>query len=183
MDESEKMNKMVKQVLTLSSLESGNSILHIENFNIVELVKSILSSISILTGEKNVDIIFDDSQDIYMYGDEFKIEEVITNYISNAIHHVKDYGEIRIKISNRDDCIIFSVYNSGNNIPEADLQNIWEKFYKVDKAHSRKYGGSGIGLSIVKAIVEAHRGKVGVENKPEGVEFSFEIPNLRKNDN
>lgn len=183
MDESEKMNKMVKQLLTLSSLESGNSILHIEKFNIVELTREVLSSISILTGEKNVNIIFDDSRDIYIYGDEFKIEEVVTNYISNAIHHVRDFGEIKIEILKRDNSIYFSVYNSGNNIPEKDLANIWEKFYKVDKAHSRKYGGSGIGLSIVKAIVEAHYGNVGVKNMPEGVEFSFEIPDLKKDDN
>ena len=177
MDESEKMNKMVKQLLTLSSIESGNTILHIEKFSIVALVKGVLNSISILIGEKNVSIIFDDSKDIYMYGDEFKIEEVVTNFISNAIHHVSDHGKIKIEILKKDNIIKFSVYNSGNPIPEEDLKNVWEKFYKVDKAHSRKYGGSGIGLSIVKAIVEAHHGIVGVKNISDGVEFTFEIPN------
>ena len=141
------------------------------------LVKGVLNSISILIGEKNVSIIFDDSKDIYMYGDEFKIEEVVTNFISNAIHHVSDHGKIKIEILKKDNIIKFSVYNSGNPIPEEDLKNVWEKFYKVDKAHSRKYGGSGIGLSIVKAIVEAHHGIVGVKNISDGVEFTFEIPN------
>ena len=176
LDESEKMNKMVKQLLTLSSLESGNSILHKENFNLTSLIESVLGSISILIGEKNVNIEFDSGKEIFLNADEFKIEEVVTNYISNSIHHVSDSGEIKINVSDDGENITFSVYNTGNPIPEKDLNNIWEKFYKVDKAHSRAYGGSGIGLSIVKAIVEAHNGTVAVRNILDGVEFSFKIP-------
>ena len=176
LDESEKMNKMVKQLLTLSSLESGNSILHKENFNLTSLIESVLGSISILIGEKNVNIEFDSSKEIFLNADEFKIEEVVTNYISNSIHHVSDSGEIKINVSDDGENITFSVYNTGNPIPEKDLNNIWEKFFKVDKAHSRAYGGSGIGLSIVKAIVEAHNGTVAVRNILDGVEFSFKIP-------
>ena len=176
LDESEKMNKMVKQLLTLSSLESGNSILHKENFNLTSLIESVLGSISILIGEKNVNIEFDSDKEIFLNADEFKIEEVVTNYISNSIHHVSDSGEIKINVSDDGENITFSVYNTGNPIPEKDLNNIWEKFFKVDKAHSRAYGGSGIGLSIVKAIVEAHNGTVAVRNILDGVEFSFKIP-------
>ena len=176
LDESEKMNKMVKQLLTLSSLESGNSILHKENFNLTSLIESVLGSISILIGEKNVNIEFDSGKEIFLNADEFKIEEVVTNYISNSIHHVSDSGEIKINVSDDGENITFSVYNTGNPIPEKDLNNIWEKFFKVDKAHSRAYGGSGIGLSIVKAIVEAHNGTVAVRNILGGVEFSFKIP-------
>jgi len=176
LDESEKMNKMVKQLLTLSSLESGNSILHKENFNLTSLIESVLGSISILIGEKNVNIEFDSDKEIFLNADEFKIEEVVTNYISNSIHHVSDSGEIKINVSDDGENITFSVYNTGNPIPEKDLNNIWEKFFKVDKAHSRAYGGSGIGLSIVKVIVEAHNGTVAVRNILDGVEFSFKIP-------
>lgn len=176
LDESEKMNKIVKQLLTLSSLESGNSILHKENFNLTSLIESVLGSISILIGEKNVNIEFDSDKEIFLNADEFKIEEVVTNYISNSIHHVSDSGEIKINVSDDGENITFSVYNTGNPIPEKDLNNIWEKFFKVDKAHSRAYGGSGIGLSIVKAIVEAHNGTVAVRNILDGVEFSFKIP-------
>lgn len=180
MDESEKMNKMVKQLLTLSSLESGNSILHKENFNMTSLTDSVLSSISILIGEKNVKVDFDTSRDVFLYADEFKIEEVVTNYISNAIHHVNDNGNIKIDVSEDESNVYFSVYNTGNQIPEKDLANVWEKFFKVDKAHSRSYGGSGIGLSIVKAIVEAHGGAVKVVNKSDGVEFGFRIPRMKE---
>jgi signal transduction histidine kinase len=150
--------------------------LHKERFNLTSLVESVIESMSILIGEKNVNIVFDSTKDIYLNADEFKIEEVVTNYISNAIHHVKDSGEIRINISDHENIIGFSVYNTGNPIPEKDINNVWEKFFKLDKAHSRAYGGSGIGLSIVKAIVEAHNGTVAVRNILEGVEFSFNIP-------
>ena len=180
MDESEKMNKMVKQLLTLSSLESGNSILHKENFNMTSLTEGVLSSISILIGKKNLEVDFDTSKDIFLYADEFKIEEVVTNYISNAIHHVNDNGTIKIDVSEDERNVYFSVYNTGNQIPEKDLANVWEKFFKVDKAHSRSYGGSGIGLSIVKAIVEAHGGAVKVVNKSDGVEFGFKIPRMKE---
>lgn len=180
MDESEKMNKMVNQLLTLSSLESGNSILHKENFNMTSLTEGVLSSISILIGEKNVKVDFDTSRDVFLYADEFKIEEVVTNYISNAIHHVNDNGTIKIDVSEDERNVYFSVYNTGNQIPEKDLANVWEKFFKVDKAHSRSYGGSGIGLSIVKAIVEAHGGAVKVVNKSDGVEFGFKIPRMKE---
>ena len=124
LDESEKMNNMVKQLLTLSSLESGNSILHKENFNLTSLIESVLGSISILIGEKDVNIIFDSSKDIYIHADEFKIEEVVTNYISNSIHHVKDSGEIKINVSDDGENITFSVYNTGNPIPEKDLKKV-----------------------------------------------------------
>ena len=180
MDESEKMNKMVKQLLTLSSLESGNSILHKENFNLTSLTEGVLNSTSILISEKNVKVDFDTEKDIFLYADEFKIEEVVTNYISNAINHVNDNGTIRINVSEDDKDICFSVYNTGKQIPEKDLYNVWEKFFKVDKAHSRSYGGSGIGLSIVKAIVEAHGGAVRVVNKTDGVEFGFKIPRMKE---
>ena len=180
MDESEKMNKMVKQLLTLSSIESGNSILHKENFNMTSLTDSVLSSISILIGEKNVKVDFDTSRDVFLYADEFKIEEVVTNYISNAIHHVNDNGTIKIYVSEDEGNVYFGVYNTGNQIPEKDLANVWEKFFKVDKAHSRSYGGSGIGLSIVKAIIEAHGGEVKVANKSDGVEFGFTIPRMKE---
>ena len=123
---------------------------------------------------------FDNSRDVFLYADEFKIEEVVTNYISNAIHHVNDNGTIKIDVSEDESNVYFSVYNTGNQIPEKDLANVWEKFFKVDKAHSRSYGGSGIGLSIVKAIIEAHGGAVKVVNKSDGVEFGFKIPRMKE---
>lgn len=175
-DEANKMNLMVKQLLNLSALESGVQKMEMKAFDIVELIAGVIASTSILLTENSTKIILKNQKPFMVMGDEFKIEEVITNLISNAIHHVSTGGEIQIQVIKKetDRCRV-QVYNTGNPIPEEDLSHLWEKFYKVDKAHSRQYGGTGVGLSIVRAVIEAHDGICGVENKAEGVEFWFEI--------
>ena len=103
------------------------------------------------------------------------IEEVLTNYISNALNHVDDNKHVKIEIKQDKDVARISVFNSGSHIPNEDIDMIWDKFYKVDKARTREYGGSGVGLSIVKAIMEKHDRKYGVSNVENGVEFWFEL--------
>ena len=111
-----------------------------------------------------------------VWADEYMIEEVLTNYISNALHHVsKESGVIEIKAVEREEKVRVSVFNTGLPIPEEDREKIWTKFYKVDKARTREYGGNGIGLSIVKAVMEAHNQAFGVQNYDNGVEFWFEL--------
>ena len=173
-DEANKMNIIVKQLLTLSALESGNQKLDISSFDMSELIAGVIETTGILLADKNANIKFE-AKKVLVKGDEFKVEEVLTNYISNAIHHVKENGKIEIKLIEKDKKLRISVFNEGKCIPDEDLTGIWEKFYKVDKAHSRSYGGSGIGLSIVKAIVEAHNNSCGVRNLENGVEFWFEL--------
>jgi signal transduction histidine kinase len=112
---------------------------------------------------------------IYVWADEFLVEEVITNYISNAIHYAAGEKEIRIFYEKKDACVRVHVFNSGSGIPESDLDKIWDKFYKVDKARTREYGGSGIGLSIVKAVMESMHRECGVQNAEDGVIFWFEL--------
>lgn len=110
-----------------------------------------------------------------MWGDEFQIEEVVTNYLSNAIHYASGEKRIRIFYTCGESVLRVSVFNTGERIPEADLSRVWDKFYKVDKARTREYGGSGIGLSIVKAIMESHHRACGVRNHGDGVEFWLEL--------
>ena len=110
-----------------------------------------------------------------MWGDEFKLEEVVTNYISNAINHVDGEKQIEVTVLHQNDKVRVSVFNTGELIPEDSLDKVWIKFYKVDKARTREYGGSGIGLSIVKAIMDSHHQKYGVYNRKEGVVFWFEL--------
>lgn len=110
-----------------------------------------------------------------VWADEYMIEEVITNYVTNALNHVKGRKRIEIKTVISDTVAKVSVFNTGDPIPEEDIDKIWSKFYKVDKARTREYGGNGIGLSIVKAVMEAHDQKYGVTNYDNGVEFWFEL--------
>ena len=174
-DEAGKMNQMVQKLLTLNNLEFGNGTIEMTHFNITELIRGVCNSASILMKQSQITLEFDDTADVYVWGDEFQIEEVVTNYISNAIHHCDFEKKIRIFYTQKSDCVRVSVFNTGKQIPDEDLTKVWEKFFKVDKAHTRAYGGSGIGLSIVKAILDSHHRECGVCNRENGVEFWFEL--------
>ena len=177
MDEAAKMNDMVKRLLTLNQIEFGEDELVMERFDINELVKSVASANELRASQKELKITCDiNDTPLYVWADEYKVEEVITNYISNAINHCCNENIIKVAVGQIDkENVRVSVFNTGKNIPEEDIDHIWEKFYKVDKARTREYGGNGIGLSIVKAIVESMGKKCGVNNLPDGVEFWFDL--------
>lgn len=175
MDEAGKMNTMVKNLLSLNQLEFGNDVVTMERFDITALIRNVLNSSKILMNQKEIHLIFKETEEISVWADEFKIEEVVTNYISNAINHCEFDKVIEVKIVKETDTVRVSVFNTGRPIPEEDLDKIWQKFYKVDKARTREYGGSGIGLSIVKAIMESLHRECGVQNYDNGVEFWFEL--------
>ena len=115
-----------------------------------------------------------------MWGDEFKTEEVFMNYFSNALNHLGGERVVDIKLTGEGKKVRISVFNSGTPIPEESLPHLWEKFYKVDKARTREYGGSGVGLSIVKAIMESMNQRYGVVNYENGVEFWFEMEQVKE---
>lgn len=177
MDEAAKMNAMVKKLLTLNQLEFGNAPPEITRFNLTALIQGVLNSSDILAKQKGVTVHFEQQEPVYVWADEFMIEEVLTNYISNAFHHVAGANIVEVKLIPFQSRIRVAVFNTGAPIPEDELEKIWIKFYKVDKARTREYGGNGIGLSIVKAIMEAHNSSYGVRNHATGVEFWFELDN------
>lgn len=175
MDEASKMNNMVKKLLTLNQLEFGNDNVTMERFDIVSLVRNFLQSAEILCRQKDVKVIMKEYQPIYVWADEFLVEEVFSNYFSNAMNHVADDKVIDVKLDVKEKNVRISVFNTGEPIPEESVSHIWEKFYKVDKARTREYGGSGVGLSIVKAIMDSLNHDYGVKNYDNGVEFWFEL--------
>lgn len=177
MDEAAKMNQMVKNLLTLNQLEFGGEEIVFERFDVVELIRGVVQSCEILIQQKGATVRFQQETPVYVWADEFKAEQVIRNYVSNALNHVSGDMVIDIKIceNSEKETVRISVFNTGNRIPEEDIGQIWEKFYKVDKAHTREYGGNGIGLSIVKAIMESFHKEYGVQNYDNGVEFWFEL--------
>lgn len=175
MDEAGKMNKMVKQLLTLTALEFGNDTPVLETFDLAELIRDVLGSASILVQQKEATVECSCTEPVLVRADEFKIEEVLTNYISNALNHLDGARLIRVSVEKQEHQAMVKVFNTGKPIPEEALPNLWTKFYKVDKARTRAYGGSGIGLSIVKAIMDAHHQTCGVSNKEDGVEFWFTL--------
>ena len=174
MDEAAKMNSMVKKLLELNHIEFGDNKVDIQRFDISSLIKGIITSSAILIEQKGAKIEFDEKE-AYVWADEYMIEEVVSNYLSNALNHVDGEMRIRIYYEEHDGRLRVCVANDGKNIPEEELDKLWIKFYKVDKARTREYGGSGVGLSIVKAIMDSHSKPCGVVNTADGVMFWFEL--------
>lgn len=174
-DEADKMNRMVKKLLTLNQLEFGNDQVIMERFDMTELIRGVANSTRILMEQKGIRLELENSEEAWVWGDEFKVEEVITNYMSNAINHADGEKLIRVFYTRSEDKLRVSVFNTGQPIPEEDIEKIWVKFYKVDKARTWEYGGSGIGLSIVKAIMDSFHQRCGVINHEDGVEFWMEL--------
>lgn len=174
-DEAAKMNQMVRNLLTLNQLEFGDEEISFERFDIAGLIRGVLQSMDIMAQQNEAKVIFRQEEPVYVWADEFKAEQVLRNYISNAFHHLDGDRVVEIKIEKAEGKARISVFNTGTPIPEESLPHIWDKFYKVDKAHTREYGGNGIGLSIVKAIMKSFHQEFGVRNYDNGVCFWFEL--------
>ena len=175
MDEAGKMNQMVRNLLTLNQLEFGDEDIQFERFDVTELIQGVLQSMEIMAQQKEARVNFIQEAPVYVWADELKVEQVVRNYVSNAFHHLDGDNVVEVKITVTDEKARISVFNTGAPIPQEDIAHIWDKFYKVDKAHTREYGGNGIGLSIVKAIMESFHQKYGLNNYDNGVEFWFEL--------
>ena len=180
LDETNKMDKMVKQLLELTKLEYEKREFNNTTFNIVELEKEIVRTSQVMLDEKGVNVEFETEDKIEVFADDMYISQIVTNYLTNAIKHVKDIdGQKYIKIKNtvlqNKEKVRVTVFNTGNNISEENLTRIWNRFFKADEARNRDDGGSGIGLSIVRAIMNNYGNDFGVKNKDNGVEFYFDV--------
>jgi two-component system sensor histidine kinase VanS len=180
MKEADKMNKLVKDLLDISQIESGYFVLEKTEFELTELIKYVGNRYGIIMREKNISLDMNMPGEVLVYADMMRIEQVLTNYLTNAVNHVDDKKLIKIDIETIGDKVTVNIFNSGNSIPEESLDKIWGSFYKVDKARTRAYGGYGLGLSIVKAIMDMHDNTYGVKNLQGGVAFWFQI-DLSKN--
>ena len=176
-DEASKMNQMVQKLLTLNQLEFGNNKITLERFDVTALIDNYLQAAMILCEQKEIQLRMEKYPPIHVWADEYGVEEVFNNYFSNAVNHVDGEKIIEVKIQNLSDKVRISVFNTGQPIPEDSIPHLWEKFYKVDKARTREYGGNGVGLSIVKAIMDSMNQSYGVLNYENGVEFWFELDN------
>ena len=140
-----------------------------------EFIGAIIKANKLRVEQKNISIEFNPAERTFVWYDAMQLEEVFVNYLSNAINHCDENGNIKIDVVVEKDTVQVNVFNTGKNIPNNEIGRIWEKFYKVDKARTREYGGNGIGLSIVKAVLDKYNGKYGVNNLSDGVEFWFRV--------
>lgn len=175
-DEAQKMNSLVRQLLQLTKLECREMPVEKVNFEIESLINDLLKNMSIMFNNKNVNI-ETLIKDKIVFADYDKVSRVLVNYLTNAVNHVNIGGIVKIETETISDRLRISVFNTGSEIPEDSLPFIWENFYKVDKARTRSYGGTGLGLSIVKAIQESQNMGYGVKNLKNGVLFWFDVEN------
>lgn len=180
LDETNKMDKLVKQLLELMKLEYGKREFNNTTFDIVELEKEVLRKSKVMLKENDIQVEFEEEREISVIADDFYIEQVISNYLTNAIKNAKSVEDKKIiKISNHVDLknkkVRIQVFNTGENISEQNLNRIWNRFYKADESRNREDGGTGIGLSFVKAIMNNYNNDYGVNNLEDGVEFYFEL--------
>ncbi len=177
LNETDRMTRLVKDLLLISSLE-GQMLLNRSTFSLKSMVNDVISTMSLVADEKGHRLSFEAIAEIPdFYGDRDKLEQVLYNVISNAIKYTPNGGKISIKAGKLYGDFFVEVKDNGIGIPEKDLDRIFERFYRVDKARSRELGGTGLGLSISKSIVDAHGGTIKVESKVgEGTKVIIFLP-------
>lgn len=180
LDEANKMDKLVQQLLELMKLEYGKREFNNKKFNICELIEEVIRKSTVMLEEKNIEVKFENQNEVYVEADDFYIEQVVTNYFTNAIKHAKEQEgkktiEIKVVPNVDKNTVRISVFNTGDQIQEENLNRIWNRFYKIDESRTREDGGTGIGLSLVKAIMNNYKNEYGVINRDNGVEFYFDL--------
>lgn len=175
MDEAVKMDKLVRELLELSQMEAGGFKLEKEVFNLAELMELVLAKYEPRLSEMGIKPQLEYAPFIEVYADMTRTEQVLVNYLNNALNHIDENKQLRIGVVSTGDKYRLTVFNSGAHIPKEALPKLFTSFYKVDKARTRSYGGTGLGLAVVRAIQELDRNRYGVENQPGGVQFWFEL--------
>ena len=171
-----KMSVLIKDLLDLTQLESGVFRINYNKFSYLDLLAKKIEGFGLLVKDKKIEIEQKvDSDVIVIYGDEFRIDQVLNNFLQNAVNNTAENGKIILSIFDSEDLVRTEIFNTGNNIPEEIMMSIWEPFFKGEEKK-----GTGIGLAIVKNIIELHGGNVSVENLKDGVSFSFTIPKTKK---
>ena len=179
-EETDRLNILVNDILELSKIRSNSTPLELEEFDLNELIKTIITRYEIYIEKENYNIEYKEKPNTIIKADKKRIEQVIYNLVNNAINYTGDDKKVTINIKEEKQNIKVEIKDTGKGISKKDLEYIWDKYYKVDKTHSRVQVGSGIGLSIVKNILISHNFEYGVETKlNKGTTFYFIIP---KND-
>lgn len=178
LDEATKMDKLVKQLLELMKLEYGNMNFNNKDFDIIELENEIMRKSQVMIEKENIELTIKQSEPISVFADDFYIDQVFTNYITNAIKYATEInGKKRIEVRNEiiGNKVRVVIFNTCDGLSEEHLLRIWNRFYKADESRNREKGGNGIGLSLVKAIMNNYGNNYGAKNVAGGIEFYFEV--------
>ena len=177
LEETNKMNELVKEMLEISKLESLTFALKKEAFDLTSVFLKEKDKLKSIIKEKNLNIVFNDYDEAIAFGDEKRINQVVTNLLTNAIKYTPDCEKIdvTIKLNQDEDRYVFTIENFGITLTEEEIEKIWDPFYRKEKSRNKKFGGTGLGLSIVKRILEIHNSEFGVESTSNSVRFYFTI--------
>lgn len=177
-DESERLRRLVDDLLNLKGMEAARTFDEMEYVVLNKLAQVTVERLKHMANSKEIKLtLMVPEQNITVWGNIDRLKQVLTNLLDNAIKHSEAGGAVFVELGMKNNYTVISVKNSGPGIPQEELENIWERFYKVDKSRSRRGTGTGLGLSIVKKIVEMHGGKVSVESEPgHGAIFTIYLP-------
>ncbi|MBO0583374.1 HAMP domain-containing histidine kinase [Clostridium botulinum] len=167
------MEYMVKETLEISKLESQGFKPRKEQVSLSKIVEECIYNISFIAKRKNIFIDKNINEDLFVHGDSKLLKKVVNNIITNAINHSTESEKVYANLHEEKDEIVLKVENTGIYIEENELKEIFKPFYRIEKSRNRKSGGSGLGLYIVKMILDAHNGKYSISNNEKGVEFKL----------
>jgi heavy metal sensor kinase len=168
LEETERLQKIVEQLLALSKLDAGDFQMERSRLDLGRLVTSTAEQMRLLVEEKSIHLSYNMQPEVEVDGERSRLTQVIVNLLGNAISYTGEGGQIVLSVARRDDCAVFEISDNGIGISAEALPHVFDRFYRADKARSRDYGGSGLGLSIVKAICTAHGGEVEIASS-EGI--------------
>lgn len=175
--EIDRENRIITDLLALVKMDKKAQELNIVSLNVNDLTELILKRLRPIARKKDVEVVFESMRPVVAQVDEVKMTLIMTNLVENAIKYNKDHGRIKVELDADHQYFTFKVSDSGVGIPEEALAHIYERFYRVDKSHSREIGGTGLGLAITKSAVLMHRGSITVTSKEgEGSCFTVKIP-------
>lgn len=178
-EESQRLSTLVSGILDLSRLQSGAQELNLQQVSITQIIKSIVDRYCKFTEQEGFDIRFTYTEDIQVLADEVRISQVVYNLLQNAVAYTGDNKTIRLTQTRVNGRVRIEIADSGMGIPEDQLPHIWDRYYKGDKAHQRTTAGSGLGLSIVKAVLDRHNGSYGATSElGMGTTFWFDLPTV-----
>ena len=183
-NETDRLNELVNDIITLSKIEANADSIEIENYDLVIQIKEIIEKFEILSVTENYNFIYDGPNSAMVSADRNKISQVIYNLMNNAINYTGDDQKVLINVINKKHEYIVEIEDTGKGIDKETIKHVWDRYYKTDKKHKRNKVGTGLGLSIVKGILEAHDFKYGVKSTVgKGTKFYFtikKVTNIKK---
>lgn len=178
-----RLSRLVVRMLDAAKIQAGELIITPAPFDLTEMAARVIISFEKQINDKKLEMDVELADDLIVYGDSDHIYRVIYNLVDNAVKFVDDGGTLSIHSGREGTMSLFSVRNTGSQIPPEDLPHVFDRFYKVDRSRSRDRTGAGLGLYIVKSIVNLHGGDISVRSSSEGTEFAFTIPLAEKKEN